>query len=143
MGFHEVPREEALGQGPSGTVHRRCVGGHDHGGRGALAAACGHGAVLALRPHRLAPAHAWADPACCVARLRALAGTDPDAPDAPDLTRLAGELMLKSPEFARLWERYDVRGHSYGRKTFHHPDVGDSPSASSPWNWKAPPATAW
>ncbi|WP_405717443.1 helix-turn-helix transcriptional regulator [Streptomyces sp. NBC_01537] len=58
----------------------------------------------------------------CVARLRALAGTDPDA---PDLTRLAGELLLKSPEFARLWERYDVTGHSYGRKTFHHPDVGD------------------
>ncbi|MER5432155.1 helix-turn-helix transcriptional regulator [Streptomyces sp. NPDC002588] len=58
----------------------------------------------------------------CVARLRALAGTDPDA---PDLTRLAGELLLKSPEFARLWERYDVKGHSHGRKTFHHPDVGD------------------
>ncbi|MDT0479256.1 helix-turn-helix transcriptional regulator [Streptomyces doebereineriae] len=58
----------------------------------------------------------------CVARLRALAGTDPDA---PDLTRLAGDLLLKSPEFARLWERYDVKGNSYGRKTFHHPDVGD------------------
>ncbi|MER5182524.1 helix-turn-helix transcriptional regulator [Streptomyces sp. NPDC002896] len=58
----------------------------------------------------------------CVARLRALAGTDPDA---PDLAQLAGELLLKSPEFARLWERYDVRGNSYGRKTFHHPDVGD------------------
>ena len=57
-----------------------------------------------------------------VARLRALAGTDPDA---PDLTRLAGELLLKSPEFARLWERYDVTGHSSGRKTFHHPEVGD------------------
>lgn len=58
----------------------------------------------------------------CVARLRALAGTDPDA---PDLAQLVGELLLKSPEFARLWERYDVRGHSYGRKTFHHPEVGD------------------
>jgi hypothetical protein len=58
----------------------------------------------------------------CVARLRALAGTDPDA---PDLTQLAGELLLKSPEFARLWERYDVTGHSFGRKTFHHPEVGD------------------
>ncbi|MFF4353533.1 helix-turn-helix transcriptional regulator [Streptomyces sp. NPDC001530] len=58
----------------------------------------------------------------CVARLRALAGTDPDA---PDLTRLAGELLLKSPEFARLWERYDVKGHAHGRKTFHHPEVGD------------------
>ncbi|MEU9430943.1 helix-turn-helix transcriptional regulator [Streptomyces sp. NPDC048252] len=58
----------------------------------------------------------------CVARLRALAGIDPDA---PDLTRLAGELLMKSREFARLWERYDVKGHSYGRKTFHHPEVGD------------------
>ncbi|MGI5459630.1 helix-turn-helix transcriptional regulator [Streptomyces sp. CA-249302] len=58
----------------------------------------------------------------CVARLRALAGTDPDA---PDLTRLAGELLVKSPDFARLWERYDVKAPAHGRKTFHHPEVGD------------------
>ena len=58
----------------------------------------------------------------CGARLRALAGTDPDT---PDLTRPAGELLLNSPEFARLWERYDINGNAYGRKTFHHPEVGD------------------
>jgi transcriptional regulator with XRE-family HTH domain len=58
----------------------------------------------------------------CVAHLRALAGTDPDA---PDLTRLVGELLLKSPEFARLWKRYDVRNRSYGKKAFRHPEVGD------------------
>jgi hypothetical protein len=58
----------------------------------------------------------------CVGHLRAVAATEPDA---PDLTNLVGELLVKSPKFARLWERYDVRGHSYGRKTFHHPDVGD------------------
>ncbi|MFF3380382.1 helix-turn-helix transcriptional regulator [Streptomyces sp. NPDC002680] len=58
----------------------------------------------------------------CVAHLRALAGTDPDA---PDLTRLVGELLLKSPEFARLWKRYDVKNRSYGTKSFHHPEVGD------------------
>lgn len=58
----------------------------------------------------------------CVARLRALAGTEPDA---PDLAGLVGELLLKSPEFAKLWERYDVRPHTTGTKTFHHPDVGD------------------
>ncbi|MFJ8108326.1 helix-turn-helix transcriptional regulator [Streptomyces sp. NPDC096132] len=58
----------------------------------------------------------------CVARLRALAATDPDA---PDLTRLAGELLVKSPDFARLWERHDVKIHAHGRKTFHHPEVGD------------------
>jgi hypothetical protein len=58
----------------------------------------------------------------CVARLRAVAGTDPDA---PDLTRLAGELILKSPEFARLWEGYDVKSRPTGRKTFQHPGVGE------------------
>ncbi|MGW1617550.1 helix-turn-helix transcriptional regulator [Streptomyces sp. NPDC002172] len=58
----------------------------------------------------------------CVARLRALAGTDPDA---PDLAQLVGELLLKSADFARLWERYDVRPHRPGTKRFHHPQVGD------------------
>lgn len=59
----------------------------------------------------------------CVARLRALAGTDPDA---PDLAALVGELLLKSPDFARLWERYDVKGRTgaHQDKTFHHPQVG-------------------
>jgi transcriptional regulator with XRE-family HTH domain len=57
----------------------------------------------------------------CIARLRALAGT---APDAPDLTTLVGELVLKSPDFARLWERYDVTGRKATHKTFHHPQVG-------------------
>ncbi|WP_327434497.1 helix-turn-helix transcriptional regulator [Streptomyces sp. NBC_01236] len=57
----------------------------------------------------------------CVARLRAQAGLDPDA---PDLTSLVGELLLKSPEFAKLWERYDVVGRKKTRKTFHHPEVG-------------------
>ncbi|RDG39077.1 helix-turn-helix transcriptional regulator [Streptomyces corynorhini] len=58
----------------------------------------------------------------CVGQLRALAGTDPDA---PDLARLVGELLLKSPEFVGLWERYDIRGRTHGRKSFHHPDIGD------------------
>ncbi|MGW6012088.1 helix-turn-helix transcriptional regulator [Streptomyces sp. NPDC055210] len=58
----------------------------------------------------------------CVARLRALASTDPDA---PDLARLAGELLLKSPEFAPLWERYDIKAPPHGRKSFRHSEVGD------------------
>ncbi|WP_030663725.1 helix-turn-helix transcriptional regulator [Streptomyces cellulosae] len=57
----------------------------------------------------------------CVARLRAQAGT---SPDAPDLTSLVGELLLKSPDFARLWERYEVVGRKKTQKTFHHPQVG-------------------
>lgn len=58
----------------------------------------------------------------CVARLRALAGTDPDA---PDLAQLVGELLLKSPDFVHLWERYDVRAHRPGTKHLRHPQVGD------------------
>ena len=89
----------------------------------------------------------------CVARLRALAGTDPDA---PDLAALIGELLLKSPEFARLWERYDVTRRTAAlSKTFHHPQVGTitlgfqglqlentpvSVSAST-WPKQAPPTT--
>ncbi|WP_446045639.1 helix-turn-helix transcriptional regulator [Streptomyces olivaceus] len=57
----------------------------------------------------------------CVAGLRAQAGTNPDA---PDLTHLVGELLLKSPDFARLWERYEVVGRKKIQKTFHHPQVG-------------------
>jgi hypothetical protein len=54
--------------------------------------------------------------------MRALAGTEPDA---PDLAALAGELLVKSPDFARLWERYDVTTRTAGqKKTFRHPDVG-------------------
>ena len=58
----------------------------------------------------------------CIARLRALAGTDPDA---PDLAALIGELLRESPDFAKLWERYDVTREAFTRKkTFHHPEVG-------------------
>ncbi|MGW2229996.1 helix-turn-helix transcriptional regulator [Streptomyces formicae] len=56
-----------------------------------------------------------------VAHLRAVGGTDPDS---PQLTSLVGELLLKSPDFARLWERYDVRERGGGSKTFAHPKVG-------------------
>jgi transcriptional regulator with XRE-family HTH domain len=57
----------------------------------------------------------------CVAQLRAVAGTDPDA---PDLAALVGELIVKSPDFNRLWERYEVRAIGDGSKTFLHPVVG-------------------
>jgi transcriptional regulator with XRE-family HTH domain len=57
----------------------------------------------------------------CVAQLRALAGSDPDA---PDLAPLLGELIVKSPDFNRLWERYEVRSIGAGQKTFRHPAVG-------------------
>ncbi|MFG3250300.1 helix-turn-helix transcriptional regulator [Streptomyces sp. NPDC048187] len=72
----------------------------------------------------------------CVARLRAVAGT---APDAPDLTSLVGELLLKSPDFARLWERYEVTGRKPARKTFRHPRVGTVTLTSQSMHLEATP----
>ncbi|MFJ9738609.1 helix-turn-helix transcriptional regulator [Streptomyces sp. NPDC101166] len=57
-----------------------------------------------------------------VGRLRSLHSLEPDA---PGLAPLVDELLDASPEFTDLWERYDVRLHTHGSKTFHHPDVGD------------------
>jgi transcriptional regulator with XRE-family HTH domain len=57
----------------------------------------------------------------CVAHLRAVVGS---VPDAPDVVALVGELVVKSPDFSRMWERYDVRRVGHGEKTFLHPDVG-------------------
>ncbi|MEU3937122.1 helix-turn-helix domain-containing protein [Streptomyces sp. NPDC029044] len=59
--------------------------------------------------------------ALSVAHLRAVGGADPDD---PELTALVGELMLKSPQFARLWERYDVCERGGGQKSFRHPKAG-------------------
>lgn len=56
-----------------------------------------------------------------VAHLRAVGGLDTDS---PELAALVGELLLKSPDFARLWERYDVKERGGGVKTFAHPKVG-------------------
>lgn len=57
----------------------------------------------------------------CVAQLRALTGHDPDA---PDLAALVGELIVKSPDFGRMWERYEVRRIGDGQKIYRHPSVG-------------------
>jgi len=51
----------------------------------------------------------------CVAHLRTV-GAAADA--------LVAELSDKSPEFAALWEHYDVRTKSGSRRVFQHPDVG-------------------
>ncbi|MFI5682088.1 helix-turn-helix transcriptional regulator [Streptomyces cellulosae] len=59
--------------------------------------------------------------AATVAHLRAAAGT---YPDAPDITGVVGELVVKSEEFAALWQRYDVRNRTNGRKNFSHPSTG-------------------
>ncbi|MDX3233665.1 helix-turn-helix transcriptional regulator [Streptomyces sp. ME19-01-6] len=59
--------------------------------------------------------------AATVAHLRSVAGAHPDA---PELTALIGELTVKSEEFAALWQRYDVRSRTNGRKCFADSAVG-------------------
>ncbi|WP_228695019.1 MmyB family transcriptional regulator [Amycolatopsis japonica] len=57
----------------------------------------------------------------CVARLRALAGIEPDA---ADLTQLVNELLTTSPELTRLWELYEVRPPAPTAKKINHPEAG-------------------
>ncbi|WP_033338089.1 helix-turn-helix domain-containing protein [Catenuloplanes japonicus] len=45
-------------------------------------------------------------------------------PAGPRLAALVGELTARSPDFARMWSRQDVRLRSTGRKRFAHPVVG-------------------
>jgi transcriptional regulator with XRE-family HTH domain len=56
-----------------------------------------------------------------VAQLRA---TLARYPDDPDVAGLVADLLDGSAEFARLWQRHDVRPGEMLTKTFDHPDVG-------------------
>ena len=58
----------------------------------------------------------------CVAILRTEAGRDPHDKELHDLI---GELSTRSDEFRTRWGAHNVRHHSSGSKTFHHPVVGD------------------
>jgi transcriptional regulator with XRE-family HTH domain len=57
-----------------------------------------------------------------VSNLRAATG---EQPDDGSVAAIVGELSVKSPEFARLWARYDVGGKCPGGKQFRHPVVGE------------------
>jgi len=46
-------------------------------------------------------------------------------PDDPDVPALIAELLDASPEFARLWQRHDVRQRRGEVKPFRHPRVGE------------------
>ncbi|MGF1427204.1 helix-turn-helix domain-containing protein [Kitasatospora sp. LaBMicrA B282] len=46
-------------------------------------------------------------------------------PDDPRVTQVIGELSLRSPAFADLWARYDVRPCTSDDKPLWHPQVGD------------------
>ena len=57
-----------------------------------------------------------------VAILRAEAGRNPASRALSDLV---GELSTRSTTFSALWAAHNVRWHTAGVKTFHHPIVGD------------------
>lgn len=59
--------------------------------------------------------------ATTAANLRAVAAADPDV---PGLAALVDELIAHSPEFAGLWQRYDIRRRHGEPKQFRHPLVG-------------------
>lgn len=58
----------------------------------------------------------------CVAEIRAAYGYDPDS---RRIAEVVDTLCAKSPEFAELWARHDVRGKTRQAKGLKHPQVGD------------------
>jgi len=56
------------------------------------------------------------------AHLRSLAA---GTPDDPDVSALTAELLDASPDFARLWQRHNVRQRRAEAKRFRHPQVGE------------------
>ena len=57
----------------------------------------------------------------CVAELRAAYGYDPDS---SRITEVVDSLCAKSPEFAELWARHEVKGKTRQAKNLAHPEVG-------------------
>ncbi|MFD9276140.1 helix-turn-helix transcriptional regulator [Streptomyces mirabilis] len=57
----------------------------------------------------------------CVAEIRAAYGYDPDS---PRITEVVDTLCSKSPEFAELWARHEVKGKTQQAKNLAHPEVG-------------------
>ncbi|WP_141208862.1 helix-turn-helix transcriptional regulator [Streptomyces griseorubiginosus] len=58
----------------------------------------------------------------CVAELRAAYGHDPGS---SRITEVVDTLCAKSPEFAELWARHEVKHKTQQAKNLAHPDVGD------------------
>ena len=58
----------------------------------------------------------------CVAELRAAYGHDPNS---TRITEVAADLSARSPEFADLWRRHEVRSKTQELKHLRHAHVGD------------------
>ncbi|MFC4032627.1 helix-turn-helix domain-containing protein [Streptomyces polygonati] len=78
--------------------------------------------LLFLDPHTRELYPRWAEEAKrAVSSLRLVAGR---YSDDRRLAELIGELLMKSEEFAALWQRHPIRNCVSGTKAFHHPLVG-------------------
>ncbi|WP_410673346.1 helix-turn-helix transcriptional regulator [Amycolatopsis sp. cmx-4-68] len=58
----------------------------------------------------------------CVAELRASYGHDPDN---ARIAQVVAELSARSPDFARLWDRHNVKPKTQESKHLRHPRVGE------------------
>ncbi|MCX4095897.1 helix-turn-helix transcriptional regulator [Nocardia sp. alder85J] len=79
--------------------------------------------LLFLDPHTRELYRRWSDEAALA--VSSLRYTAADYPDDRLLAELIGDLSIRSPEFATLWARHDVRLCSRGTKLLHHPEIGD------------------
>ncbi|HEX7301917.1 helix-turn-helix transcriptional regulator [Lentzea sp.] len=57
-----------------------------------------------------------------ISMLRATVAADPSHPRG---TAVVGELSIRSAEFRRLWDQYDVHSPVRGRKVFHREGIGE------------------
>lgn len=57
----------------------------------------------------------------CVQNLRAVSAP---FPDDPRVAHIVGTLAVRSPAFAQLWARYELRPRVNQTKNFNHPDIG-------------------
>ncbi|MGW6795980.1 helix-turn-helix transcriptional regulator [Streptomyces chartreusis] len=57
-----------------------------------------------------------------IGMLRAAVAADPSHPRG---TAIVGELSIRSADFRRLWDQYDVHSPVQGVKVFHRPEIGE------------------
>lgn len=79
--------------------------------------------MLFLDPHAQ---DFWCDwDAAAIGMVRNLRVNLAESPDYAPLSDVIGELTVRSPAFAALWARHEVRPRTLEDKAFRHPEVGE------------------
>lgn len=76
----------------------------------------------------------------CVAEIRAAYGYDPAS---PRIAEVVETLSAKSPEFAELWARHNVKGKTRHTKNLKHAQVGDLQIQFSAFTVNEAPISSW